>query len=407
MKQNTENIRFLEKNETLDSVSATGVSLHCHSMYSKELLDFVPHYAERIPIVKHIWRREMRRYESEYGARPDFTSGFWQPPLTGFDVLASESAGLLDMGLKPIVSITDHDRIDANIELNNASHEIPISMEWTVPFENAFFHLGVHNLPKDRAARVTEDLLNYTYAKGEPDDERLTELFEMLNEIPDLLIVFNHPIWDIEMIGQENHEIALGRFLDCHRQWLHAIEVNGFREWKENDRAVELAKSLGFPIISGGDRHCCQPNTMFNVTNAADFSEFVEEVRNDRHSRIVITAEYHVPLPSRQLASISQILGDYPHFSEGRQLWSDRIFLDTNDGMGLRSLTDQWNGRRPVWSLVALGILRMMGHSWFRPLINAAVGDKDIGRQGQIHRPALIGKQSPGLTANRLDPESV
>lgn len=407
MKQNTENIYFLKRKEALDGVAVTGVSLHCHSLHSREWLDFVPHYAERIPIVRQIWRREMRRLESENGTRPDFSAGFWQPPLTGEDVFASEAASLGSVGLRPIISITDHDRIDANLELNRSSHDVPISMEWTVPFENAFFHLGIHNLPKDSAKTLTDDLLEYTYCKGEPDNERLTELFEMLNAIPDLLIVLNHPIWDIEMIGQEDHEIALRGFLRHHREWLHAIEVNGFREWSENETAIELAMCLGLPIISGGDRHCCQPNTMFNVTNASDFSEFANEIRGDRHSRVVITPGYHISLPSRQLASIAQILGDYSHFPDGRRLWSDRIFLDAQDGMGLRSLTDQWEGKRPLWSHVALGVLRIMGHSWFRPVVNAAVGDKDIGRQERATTQSSLGSATPGLTANLLDPESI
>ena len=405
MKPIDKNIHFLKRDETLDGIATTGVSLHCHSLHSKELLDFVPYYAERIPVVKQLWRREMRRREAEFGARPDFRSGYWEPPLTGKELIASESANLAGLGLSPIVSITDHDSISANLALQGEAADVPVSMEWTVPFENAFFHIGVHNMPVERSTAITAELLDYTHAQGLPDDDRLTELFVMLNEIPDLLVVLNHPIWDIEMIGQRAHEQALERFLGRHRDSLHAVEINGFRAWSENQMVIDLGERTGLPVISGGDRHCCQPNTMFNVTDAGSFSEFVAEIRVDGHSRIGVTPSYHHPLPSRQLASMAQILGDYQNFPEGRKLWSDRIFLDAQDGTGLRSLTDQWNGTRPMWSHVAIAALRIMSHRWMRPIIAAAVGDTDIGREERT--AGRIDETLSALNTNGLNPESI
>jgi hypothetical protein len=94
----------------------------------------------------------------------------------------------------------------------------------------------------------------------------------------------------------------LTRFLDQHARWIHALEINGFRSWQENQTVIELAENIGKPIISGGDRHCCQSNTMVNITDAASFDEFVAEIRLDRFSRIAVTAEYHLSLPVRQYA---------------------------------------------------------------------------------------------------------
>ncbi|MCV4639621.1 hypothetical protein OFB62_30435, partial [Escherichia coli] len=76
----------------------------------------------------------------------------------------------------------------------------------------------------------------------------------MLNEIPQVLIILNHPLWDIEIVGQQRHEILLRNFIKTHGKWIHAFEVNGFRSWSENKAVIELAESLGIPVVTGGDR---------------------------------------------------------------------------------------------------------------------------------------------------------
>lgn len=299
------------------------------------------------------------------------------------------------LGLDGIVSITDHDSIDANLELreSNEKGKTPISMEWTVPFDDAFFHVGVHNLPADQADEIAKQMLDYTHAVGEPNDARLHELFAMLNDCPDVLIVLNHPIWDIEMIGQRRHERALDLFLAGHAKWIHAIEINGFRTWDENELAIELADRLGMPIISGGDRHCMHSNTMINVSNAQSFTEFVSEIRIDGHSKIAVTPEYNMPLPARQVSSIAQILGNFHHFPEGRRLWSDRIYFDAEDGTGIKTLTDHWDGRQPLWSRAALAALALVSHPLMRPIIGMTVGNTDIGRdETPAERSFVVGR---------------
>lgn len=382
-----ENISFLTNGERPFETASTGISLHCHTQHSKEILDFVPYYAERIPLVSYFWRRAVRRYIKEHGRPPEFDSGHWTPPLTARQVFDMETSSLRSLDLpNVIVSITDHDGIEANLEIRGhvAESNAPISMEWTVPFGNAFFHIGVHNMPAEAAEEISEQLLAYTFAEGPPDDARLTQLFDMLADHPTVLIVMNHPVWDIEMIGQRRHEEALTRFLKIHRRSLHAIEVNGFRAWHENEAAIELAESLGLPIVSGGDRHCLNANTMINVSNAATFSEFVDEVRTDGYSRILVLHEYRTALPARQLASIAQILGSYDDFPIGRRIWSDRVFIDAKDGAGLMTLTEQWKGRQPVWASAAMAGLSVMAHPLMRRVIEFAIGDADIGRDDSV-----------------------
>lgn len=367
--------------QMLKPLGQTGISMHCHSMHSKEILDFVPYYAERIPILSSVWKRKMRKFEESEGRSPNFNIGYWTPPLTGQQVFESEAISIENLGLVPIVSVTDHDSIDANTEINETvpNRFAPISMEWTVPFGHAFFHIGVHNLPPERAKEISQQLLGYTSDPDGPDDERLSELLAMMHVIPEMLVVLNHPIWDIEMIGQQKHETALHEFLRTHGCWIHAMEINGFRSMDENNAVTELAEACGLPMVSGGDRHCCQANTMINVTNAASFSEFVSEVRIDKHSEVLVLPDYHKPLPSRQLRSMSQILGVFPEFPDGRQSWSDRIFFDAEDGLGARPLTEHWNGQLPGWTRVAMWALKALSHDMLVPILGFTVGDNDIG----------------------------
>jgi hypothetical protein len=182
------------------------------------------------------------------------------------------------------------------------------------------------------------------------------------------------------MMGQSEHEAALWRFLEKHEEHIHAIEVNGFRSWSENQAAVDLAESRSIPLISGGDRHCCQPNTMINVTNAASFSEFVDDIRTFRTSQVVVLPDYSKPLPTRQLASIANILSDYRHTDGTRMKWSDRVYLDHRDGNGKVSLREHWNGRVPIWATLGVSACRLAGHRYFAPFMNMLVGDIDIGR---------------------------
>jgi len=367
-------LHILRKPENLSSKAKTGVSLHCHTEHSKEMLDFVPHYAEQLPIISYFWKKEAIKYEEREGKGIDFSNAFWSPPLTPHHVYDIEKQQMERAGLRGIVSLTDHDNIEANMQVNaaNEGENAPISMEWTVPFEFGFFHVGVHNLPEDRALDITRQLLDYTFNKESQSNERLTEMFAMLHDIPEVLVILNHPMWDIEMVGKERHAVLLKDFVRVHGRWIHAFEVNGFRKWSENKAVIEMAEALGIPVATGGDRHGCSPNTVINLTNAATFSEFVEEIRVDKRSQIAMMPEYERPLKSRQLHSFSEILRTYPDFAEHRKRWFDRVFFDVNDGKGLVPLsTHGWINGGPLWLRMAIWTLGVMGSPGVRPVFRA------------------------------------
>jgi hypothetical protein len=360
----------LDRPADIDSEATVGISLHCHTLYSKEMLDFVPYYASSYPVISSIWRRECGRYLQNNGRMPNFNLGYWEPPLTARQVYDSEKQNLERMGLEAIVSVTDHDSIQAGLDLRDEGEPTaPISLEWTVPFRSAYFHVGVHNLPAERAEEISQQLLDYTYAAADyMSDERLMDLLSLLNEDPEILVVLNHPVWDIELIGQAKHDRALKEFLAEFGHWMHALEINGFRPWSENQAVIEIAERVGLPLISGGDRHCLGRNTMINTSSCCSFAELVDEIRNDKYSSIVVLPEYHQPLVFRQVRSIAQILGYYPDFPADRRHWSQRVFFDAEDGQGALPLSTHWNGRGPRWHEWGIGIFAALGHRAALPL---------------------------------------
>src|SRR5687768_6145433 len=121
-------LHILRAAENLTAKAKTGVSLHCHTEHSKEMLDFVPHYAEKFPIIATFWRKERDKYEAKEGRAIDFSTAYWSPPLTASGVYEIEKKQINDSGLAAIVSLTDHDSIDANLEVRaqNADAKAPI-----------------------------------------------------------------------------------------------------------------------------------------------------------------------------------------------------------------------------------------------------------------------------------------
>jgi hypothetical protein len=339
------------------------------------MLDFVPHYAEKLPIIAQFWRRERDRYKKRLGREIDFSTAYWSPPLAPDDVYDIEKRQIEESGLNAIVSLTDHDSIDATLTVNERVENTyaPISMEWTVPFEYGFFHVGVHNLPKDRAAELTKTLLEFTFNEANHTNEYLTEMFAILNEIPHVLVILNHPLWDIEMVGKERHTELLKDFVKRHGKWIHAFEVNGFRAWSENKAVIEMAEAFGIPVATGGDRHGCKPNTVINLTDAQTFDDFVEEIRINKRSEVVLMPAYEQPLHSRQLESFAEILSHYPDFRAGRQRWFDRVFYDGGEGDGLRPLSAHgWVNGGPPWLRWAVWTLGVFGSPAVRPIFRLA-----------------------------------
>lgn len=326
----------------------TAVSLHAHTNRSREGMAVMPAYLDRIPLVAPLVRRELRAYEQRNHEAVDFSKGWWCPPVDAAGVLASERDQIgARLGLHPIVSITDHDSIDAPLALRaarTASDDVPLSVEWTVPFERGFLHLGVHNLTPARGEEMFAALSAHTEQRAV---ERLSDLLDLLCAAPETLIVLNHPLWDLAGIGAAEHATLLRRFLDEHRARLHAIEVNGYRSWTENLGAIALADAVSLPVISGGDRHGCAPNALLNLTEARSFSEFATDIRDGHHSVVLVMPEYRQSLVIRKLAVASDVLREYPSYPHGQQRWIDRVSYERHGET--RCLSEEWPDGGPWW----------------------------------------------------------
>src|SRR5262245_6638205 len=106
---NTSLTRFYTIDSKQMGAFQSAVSLHCHTHHSKEKIDFIPHYASRIPVVANFFHFEMEQYRKRNGKKIDFTLGYWTPPLSARSVYESEMEQIEKrLGLRSIVSITDH-----------------------------------------------------------------------------------------------------------------------------------------------------------------------------------------------------------------------------------------------------------------------------------------------------------
>lgn len=348
-------LHFLWNNNAAARPFRTGVSLHSHTMYSHEAVSFLPKNAYRVPVLAQAVRQQERNYLRKWGHEIDYSRIYWTPPHPPREALALERKQLEDrLGVKALVSLTDHDEIEACMQLDLLAsvQPIPISTEWTVPFGPSFIHLGVHNLPPEHARSLVAEMTEYTIR---PTTTKLRELLAALNGFRETLIVHNHPLWDEQGIGGAAHVEMLRTFLKNHGAQIHALELNGLRPWSENRSVCMVARETGHPVISGGDRHGCEPNANVNLTNAANFAEFVEEIRFDGRSEVLFMPQYREARGLRYLETLWDVLRDYPEHPN-RVRWTDRVFLRQYDGT-VAAASALWKTGEP-------DILR-----WFKDLI--------------------------------------
>src|SRR5215470_7260247 len=166
-------VQRFQKGSNRFSSYSSGVSLHSHTMHSKERLGRLPAYIAKFPIGGYIIERELGRLHLYKGWNFNFNSYYWTPPLSPREAYELESAIIeKDLGIKPLVSLSDHDNIEAgqHLRMLGATRDVPISVEWTAPYEETIFHIGVHNLPPSRATSWMAAFVEYT---AKPDGGKL------------------------------------------------------------------------------------------------------------------------------------------------------------------------------------------------------------------------------------------
>jgi hypothetical protein len=352
----------------------TGVSLHSHTLHSRESLDFIQRATANTPWLSGAIRKQMDKYRALKGRDLDLKRAWWTPPLSprhAWNVERNQIQEQLDR--TALVSITDHDTIDGCLQLQmlDDMRDCPISVEWTIPFRGTFFHVGVHNLPLESANEMMRAMHEFTAA---PLEDRIAGMLEWLGQDARTLLILNHPMWDENHVGEAAHREYVEAFLQQFRPFLHALELNGLRPWKENQKSTQLAESCGLPVISGGDRHGREPNACMNLTNAGTFAEFVEEVRRDGWSDILFMPQYREPLKMRILENMCDILEDDPHHGRGWVRWSDRVFYLSDEG-DEKSLSVFWKGKYPGVVNRFVSLMGLVKHRRVRSALRVALWD--------------------------------
>jgi hypothetical protein len=338
-----------------------GVSLHSHTNQSHETLDFLANLGNQYPLIRPLLTRMETRSQTIHGVRINYAASYWTPPMTPKLAFDLESRQIENLELNSMVSISDHDNINAPMLLRTvpSARRIPVSVEWSAPYGGVQdFHLGVHNLPSACAQQWMKTLADYT---RNPSDKRLTEILKALNDEPNVLVVFNHPLWDLFLIGKQKHEFLVNEFLLKNGNYLHALELNGLRPWEENRGVRTLAGKWNMLLISGGDRHGVEPNGNINLTNAASFTEFVHEIRRERRSNVLFMPQYAQPWKHRLLQSTLDAIRTYPDFPQGSRRWDERAYHPDANGI-VRPLSDIWpGGHAPAAMRWVIALVMLMG----------------------------------------------
>src|SRR5579863_4421548 len=358
----TSTVSYLWRDRDAPKGFRTGVSLHSHTNQSKETLDFLANLGSRYAAIRPLLARLESRAEAKHGVRINYAASYWTPPMTPKLAFDLESGQIEKLELHSMVSITDHDTIAAPMLLRTipSARRIPVSVEWSVPYGGVQdLHLGVHNLPSGRAKEWMQTMADYT---ARPKEERLKEILLALHDEPDVLLVFNHPLWDLFLVGEEKHSFLVNEFLQKYGGLMHALELNGLRNWEENRAVRRLAQQWNIVLISGGDRHGVEANANINLTNAQSFTEFVHEVRRERMSHVLFMPQYAQPWKHRLLQSTLDAIRDYPDFPQGSRSWDERAYHPDANGV-VRPLREIWpHGHAPFSIHWAIKAVQMLGN---------------------------------------------
>jgi hypothetical protein len=319
----------------------SAVSMHGHTNHSKECLYFIGEYVSKKPLLKAALETQTRQAQTKSSITVDFWNAHWTPPLTPIAAYELERDQIERvLGLVPMISLTDHDTIEApqHLRLLPASREIPISVEWSVPYKETVLHVGVHNLPPSRAESIMGQFADFT---KKPEKDALRDILKMLHEMRDVLVVLNHPMWDLAKIGKQRHVHIVHRFVARFGMYMHALELGGLRTWEENQEVLDFAGAWNQLVVGGGDRHGAEASAVLNLTNAETFPEFIHEVREKRRCHVLFMPQYSEPFVLRIFQSLIDVIREYPEYPRGARRWDERVFHPDRYGV-VRPLSQLW-----------------------------------------------------------------
>lgn len=369
-------LQFFWQDASIPTEFRTGVSLHSHTMYSEESLGMVPRYTAKVPYLGEAIRRQEDEYGRAKGRAFNFEDAFWTPPLAPRQAYRLEEKQIQRrFQLPALVSLTDHDdiRAGATLRVMDRFAKVPVSTEWTIPYGGTFFHLGVHNLPPSDAPAVAAELAAYT---AKPEEQSLGGLLQMLNSMPDVLLILNHPLWDEKGIGIENHRQVLERLLGQHSRQFHGLELNGLRSWDENRQVITVGRDANLPVVSGGDRHGREANAILNLSQASTFAGFVHEVRREGFSHVMFMPQYHEPLRFRLLQTMVDVVREYPENFGGRKSWGERVFYRNPESGDTVPLGSIWTDGGPMVVKQFIAAMRLLEWRGVRSALRFALNER-------------------------------
>jgi hypothetical protein len=111
------------------------VSLHSHTLHSRESLDFIYRYAKRVGLIRAVIERGENKYRAIHASELDLSRAWWTPPLGPHDAWVLERDQIeRRLGLRAIVSLTDHDDIEAALALAYSKRAATCRFQWSGPF---------------------------------------------------------------------------------------------------------------------------------------------------------------------------------------------------------------------------------------------------------------------------------
>lgn len=348
-------LAWFDRDRSLVRHYSAAASIHSHTNQSHESLAFIERILNAHPLLRSFLRQQRATAHQRSALEIDFQRAYWTPPLTPRAAFELEKDQIeLRLGLEAMVSLSDHDSIEAPLLLRIARPETPVSLEWTVPFQTSTFHLGVHHLPPARAQRWMSELAACTQ---QPSTARVCDTLRALAAEPDVLLIFNHPLWNLHGTPPAEFAQNVEDFLALNNATLHAFELNGMRRWEENARTVELAERWRQIVVSGGDRHGCEPNANVNLTRARCFAEWVREIRVERRSTVLFMPQYNDSFVARCYQTFLDAVRYTPQQGAGATQWDQRTFHPDRDGQ-MRPLSELWRAVPPVLQTI-LGLARL------------------------------------------------
>ncbi len=88
-----------------------------------------------------------------------------------------------------------------------------------MPYRDSVIHLGIPNLP---SATATSWIKTFAAFTASPSMKRLEQILSELNDLTNVLMVFNHPAWNLNKVGAERHRFCIHEFMTNCGRFTHA-----------------------------------------------------------------------------------------------------------------------------------------------------------------------------------------